>query len=227
MQILGRYGEEWVRPVPLFFVGRTCNEVSSDMQDDRIISETGTEARVAAIVAPVIDAIGYRLVRVKLLNQDGITLQIMAERPDGTMTVDDCEQVSLAVSPALDVDDPIDGAYQLEISSPGIDRPLVRREDFANAVGQLARIETAVSVAGRKRFRGTIVSADDEGIQFERDKVDEGDEAVVSIPYNTMAAAKLILTDALIQQALKKDKQERRGRKPDDDSDDADEVTEH
>jgi len=198
------------------------------MQDDRIISETGSEARVAAIVAPVIDAIGYRLVRVKLLNQDGITLQIMAERPDGTMTVDDCEQVSLAVSPALDVDDPIDSAYQLEISSPGIDRPLVRREDFANAVGQLARIETAVSVAGRKRFRGTIVAAEEEGIQFERDKVDEGDEAVVSIPYNTMAAAKLILTDALIQQALKKDKQDRRGRKSDDgDGDEADDVTEH
>ncbi|GGA73295.1 ribosome maturation factor RimP [Nitratireductor aestuarii] len=198
------------------------------MQDDRIISETGSEARVAAIVAPVIDAIGYRLVRVKLLNQDGITLQIMAERPDGTMTVDDCEQVSLAVSPALDVDDPIDSAYQLEISSPGIDRPLVRREDFANAVGQLARIETAVSVAGRKRFRGTIVAADEEGIQFERDKVDEGDEAVVSIPYNTMAAAKLILTDALIQQALKKDKQDRRDRKSDDeDGDEADDVTEH
>jgi len=198
------------------------------MQDGRIISETGTEARVAAIVAPVIDAIGYRLVRVKLLNQDGITLQIMAERPDGTMTVDDCEQVSLAVSPALDVDDPIDSAYQLEISSPGIDRPLVRREDFVNAIGQIARIETAVSVAGRKRFRGTIVSVEEDGIRFERDKVDEGDEAVVSIPFNAMAAAKLILTDALIQQALKKDKQERRGRKSDEGGDeDADDPTEH
>lgn len=198
------------------------------MQDDRIISETGSEARVAAIVAPVIDAVGYRLVRVKLLNQDGVTLQIMAERPDGTMTVDDCEQVSLAVSPALDVDDPIDGAYQLEISSPGIDRPLVRREDFANGIGQLARIETSVSVAGRKRFRGTIVSAGEEGIEFERDKVDEGGEAVVSIPYNTMAAAKLILTDDLIQQALKKDKQDRRDRKSDDEEGgEADEATEH
>lgn len=228
MQILGRYGEEWVRPVPLFFVSQTRNEVSSDMQDDRIISETGTEARVAAIVAPVIDALGYRLVRVKLMAQNGITLQIMAERPDGTMTVEDCEQISLAVSPALDVDDPIDGAYHLEISSPGIDRPLVRREDFANAIGQLARIETSVSVAGRKRFRGTIVAADEDGIQFERDKVDEGEEAVVSIPFNTMAAAKLILTDALIQQALKKEKQERRGRRSGDgDGDEADAPTQH
>src|SRR5690606_7546194 len=132
------------------------------VQDARSISETGTEARVAAIVAPGIQAQGYRLVRVKLTAHDGLTLQIMAERPDGSMPVDDCEQVSLAVSPALDVDDPIDGAYQLEISSPGIDRPLVRQDDFVNAIGQIARIETAVSVAGRKRFRGTIVAAGEE-----------------------------------------------------------------
>jgi len=197
------------------------------MQDDRIISETGTEARVAAIVAPVIDALGYRLVRVKLTAQDGLTLQIMAERSDGTMTVDDCEQVSLGVSPALDVDDPIDGAYQLEISSPGIDRPLVRRDDFVHASGQLARIETAVPVSGRKRFRGKIVAADEAGIQFERDKVDEGDEAVVAIPFDTMVSAKLILTDALIQEALKKDKQDRRDRKAGDGGEEPDETTEH
>lgn len=197
------------------------------MQDDRIISEIGTEARVAAVVAPVVDALGYRLVRVKLTSQDGLTLQIMAEKPDGTMTVDDCEQVSLAVSPALDVDDPIEGAYQLEISSPGIDRPLVRSGDFANATGQLARIETSMPVSGRKRFRGNIVSADENGIQFERDKVDEGEGAIVTIPFDIMVSAKLVLTDALIQDALKKDKQERRGRKAGDDGEGLDEAAEH
>jgi ribosome maturation factor RimP len=195
------------------------------MQDDRIISETGTEARVAAIVAPVIHAQGYRLVRVKLTAQDGLTLQIMAERPDGTMTVDDCEQVSLAVSPALDVDDPIDGAYQLEISSPGIDRPLVRQDDFAAAIGQLARIETSVSVSGRKRFRGHIISTSDNGIELKRDKVDEGEEAVVAIPFDAMSAAKLLLTDDLIQEALRRDKQERRGHgKAADDGEEPDDV---
>src|SRR5690606_22811213 len=104
------------------------------MQDDRIIREQGAEARVAGIVMPVLDALGYRLVRVKLSAEDGLTLQIRAERPDGTMTVDDCEDVSRAVSPTLDVEDPIDSAYQLEISSPGIDRPLVRRGDFEAAI---------------------------------------------------------------------------------------------
>lgn len=203
------------------------------MQDDRIISETGSEARVAAIVAPVIDALGYRLVRVKLSNQDGLTLQIMAEKPDGSMSVDDCEQVSLAVSPALDVEDPIDGAYQLEISSPGIDRPLVRRDDFVAGIGHTARIETSVLVAGRKRFRGTILSSSGTAIEFERDKVEEGEDKIVSIPFDVMVAAKLMLTDALIQVALKQDKQDRRERQKaledgevsDDASDDAQDDT--
>lgn len=197
------------------------------MQDDRIIKETGLEARVAAIVAPVINAVGYRLVRVKLLQQDGLTLQIMAERPDGTMTVDDCEQVSLAVSPALDVEDPIEGSYQLEVSSPGIDRPLVRRDDFVNAIDHLARIETSILVAGRKRFRGAVVSVEENGIRFERDKVDEGEDPLVSIPFDAMSAAKLILTDALIKQALKKEKRARRGRKSGEDGDETDAATEH
>lgn len=180
------------------------------MQDDRIISETGSEARIAAIVAPVIGALGYRLVRAKLSKQDGLTLQIMAEKPDGTMTIDDCEQVSLAVSPALDVDDPIDSAYQLEVSSPGIDRPLVRRDDFAAAVGHAARVETSALIAGRKRFRGTIVSSSEASIEFELDKIEQGEEKVISIPFDVMVAARLVLTDSLVEEALKRDKQARR-----------------
>ena len=97
------------------------NEPGATEIDDRIVRESGTDARIAAIVAPVLDAIGYRLVRVRLTGQNGLTLQIMAERPDGTMTVEDCEEVSRAGSPALDVEDPIDKAYHLEVSSPGID----------------------------------------------------------------------------------------------------------
>jgi len=183
------------------------------MQDDRIIRETGVDARVAAIVMPVLDALGYRLVRVRLSAQDGLTLQIMAERPDGTMTVDDCEEVSRAVSPVLDVEDPIDSAYQLEISSPGIDRPLVRLSDFQAAAGHLAKIETSVLVAGRKRFRGKIVSSTGESLTIERDKVAEDEDSLAEIPLDAISDAKLMLTDALIREALKKDKEERRQRK--------------
>jgi ribosome maturation factor RimP len=98
--------------------------------DDRIIRESGIDARIASIVQPVLRGVGFRLVRVRLSGQHGLTLQIMAERDDGTMTVEDCEEVSRAVSPALDVEDPIEKAYHLEVSSPGIDRPLVRKSDF-------------------------------------------------------------------------------------------------
>lgn len=188
-------------------------EWNAPMQDDRIIREHGNEARVAAIVMPVLDALGYRLVRVKLSAQDGLTLQIMAERPDGTMTVEDCEEASRAISPALDVEDPIDSAYQLEISSPGIDRPLVRRADFAAAVGHLARIETAVMVDGRKRFRGVIAACGDDTVTIDREKAGEDEDPRATIPLDAIAEAKLVLTDALISEALRKDKEERRRRK--------------
>src|SRR5262249_56102597 len=107
----------------------------------------------AMIAEPVIEQLGYRLVRVRVSGAEGCTVQIMAERLDGTMTVEDCEAVSRALSPVLDVADPIDRAYRLEISSPGIDRPLVRKSDFERYAGHVAKIETAVPILGRKRFR--------------------------------------------------------------------------
>ncbi|HEY5820311.1 MAG TPA: ribosome maturation factor RimP [Mesorhizobium sp.] len=177
--------------------------------DDRIIRESGIDARVASIIQPVLDGIGFRLVRVRLLGQNGLTLQIMAERPDGTMSVEDCEEVSRAVSPALDVDDPIEKAYHLEVSSPGIDRPLVRKSDFAAWVGHLIKAETSVLVGDRKRFRGRIVSADDAGVTIESDKVAYGEEPVVALPFEALADARLVLTDDLIQDALKADKKAR------------------
>ena len=180
--------------------------------DDRLIRETGVDARIAAIVRPVLDAIGFRLVRVRLSGQNGLTLQIMAERPDGTMTVEDCEEVSRAVSPALDVEDPIEKAYHLEVSSPGIDRPLVRKDDFAAATGHLAKLETAVMVADRKRFRGRIAATDEDGITLERDQASYGDEPVVRIPWDAIDDARLILTDELISETLKRDKQAKKAR---------------
>lgn len=183
--------------------------------DDRIIRETGIDARVAQIVRPVLAASGYRLVRVRLSGQNGLTLQIMAEREDGTMDVDGCEEVSRAISPVLDVEDPIEKAYHLEISSPGIDRPLVRKSDFAAAVGHLVKMETAVMVAERKRFRGRITAAGEDGVTVERDQASYGDEPVVRVPWDAIAEARLILTDELIREALRKDKEERRSTEQD------------
>lgn len=125
-----------------------------DLAEPRIVPEIGLEARIAHIVEPVIAGLGYRLVRVKVSAQNGTTLQIMAERPDGTMTVEDCERVSRDVSPALDVEDPIERAYHLEVSSPGIDRPLVRRSDFARWQGHQAKVEMERPLDGRRRFKG-------------------------------------------------------------------------
>jgi ribosome maturation factor RimP len=177
--------------------------------DDRIIRESGIDARVAAIIRPALAGIGFRLVRVRLLGQNGLTLQIMAERPDGTMTVEDCEEVSRAVSPALDVEDPIEKAYNLEVSSPGIDRPLVRKSDFAAWAGHLVKAETSIMVGGRKRFRGPIESVDDDAVVIADEKTVEAGEGSVRLPFETLAEARLILTDELIRDALKADKKAR------------------
>ena len=174
--------------------------------EPRLIVETGLDRRVADIIEPTIEQIGYQLVRVRLSAQNGATLQIMCERPDGTMTVEDCEQVSMAVSPVLDVEDPIDKAYHLEVSSPGIDRPMVRKSDFTRWLGHLLKCETSVLVEGRKRFRGKIVAADENGFTLERDQPAAGEEPTVVIPFTALAEGRLILTDELIRDALAADK---------------------
>lgn len=177
--------------------------------DDRIIKETGVEARIAQIIAPALRGGGFRLVRIRLTGQNGLTLQIMAERPDGTMTVEDCEELSRLVSPVLDVEDPIEKAYHLEVSSAGIDRPLVRKSDFAVAKGHLVKIETSMMVADRKRFRGRIGEVDEDGVTIERDQASYGDEPTVKVPFEALAEARLILTDDLVRDALQKDKKAR------------------
>jgi ribosome maturation factor RimP len=179
---------------------------NDDANEPRLISETGLDQRLAAIIEPVLLGMGYRLVRVRLLNQNGVTLQVMTERNDGTMTVEDCEKVSMAISPVLDVEDPVDKAYHLEVSSPGIDRPMVRKSDFRRWVGHLIKCETSILVDNRKRFRGKIVDVDADGFTIERDQVAYGEEPRVTIPFTTLADAKLILTDDLVRDALRADK---------------------
>ncbi len=174
-----------------------------DADEPRLITETGVAARVAAIAGGVLGGLGYRLVRVKVSSRDGGTVQIMAERPDGTMTIDDCEAASRALSPVLDVEDPIAGAYRLEMSSPGIDRPLVRLTDFTRWAGHEVKVEMSVPVNGRKRFRGILLGAADGAALVRRQDAKADEEADVRLPAADIQEARLVLTDALIRDALR------------------------
>jgi ribosome maturation factor RimP len=175
------------------------------MDDRRLERESGPAKRVAEIIEPTLQSMGFRLVRVKFT---GRSLQIMAERPDGTMLLDDCAAVSRAISPVLDVEDPIPGSYSLEVSSPGIDRPLVRLEDFERWVGHVARVELKAplahhGLAGRRRFRGVIAAARDGVIRLTLPPEDiaaggTGGETEVELGFDDIADAKLVLTDELL-----------------------------
>ncbi|NTF66356.1 ribosome maturation factor RimP [Rhizobium rhizogenes] len=180
---------------------------ADNINEPRLIVETGLDQRIAAIIEPVIVGMDYRLVRVRLMNQNGLTLQVMAERNDSSMNVQGCEEISTAISPVLDVEDPVDKAYHLEVSSPGIDRPMVRKSDFVRWNGHIVKCETSILVDNRKRFRGKITDVNDDGFTIERDQVAYGEEPKVTIPFSTLAEAKLILTDDLIRDALRADKQ--------------------
>jgi ribosome maturation factor RimP len=189
---------------------RTTNaELANFADEPRLISEPGRAARVAAVVEPVLASLGYRLVRVRVTAFAGCTVQIMAERPDGHMTIDDCEIASRALSPVLDVADPIETAYRLEISSPGIDRPLVRRSDFDRYAGHVAQVEMQIPIDGRRRFRGELRGADGDCVRLSCGDA-EKDRGDVLLPINDITEAKLMLTDSLIAESLRKGKQNQR-----------------
>jgi ribosome maturation factor RimP len=181
--------------------------------EPRLIVEQGMAARVAAVAEPVLVGIGYRLVRVKISGLDGCTVQIMAERPDGTMTVADCEAISRTLSPVLDAADPIDRAYRLEVSSPGMDRPLVRRSDFERHAGHQLRVEMAIGREGRRRFRGMLTGVEGSAARIRRDDASPGEENDVLLPIEDMAEAKLVLTEALIAESLRRGKAQEQERK--------------
>ncbi|CAN5372734.1 ribosome maturation factor RimP [soil metagenome] len=186
-------------PGPAFFV--------IGMTNQRLTRETGPALRVVHLIEPVLDNMGFRLVRVKLT---GSTLQIMAERPNGNFSIDDCEQVSRAISPLLDVEDVVPGRYQLEVSSPGIDRPLVQVEDFERWAGHEAKIEMQIPQAGRKRFRGLLEGYHDGEVRLFIDNPDGGTEKLlVGVPFADIGDAKLVMTDALL--AAARDRQQAAG----------------
>jgi len=180
-----------------------------DLAEPRLIIEQGMAARVAALATPVLIGLGFRLVRVRVSATSGCTVQIMAERADGTMLIEDCEAASRALSPVFDVEDPIDSEYRLEVSSPGIDRPLVRRSDFERHAGHEIKVEMAVAREGRKRFRGVLLGVEGEGARLRRKDAAEGEETDVLLPIADMAEARLVLTDALIRESLRRDKRAR------------------
>lgn len=175
-------------------------------QDDRLLKESGVEARLAELIMPTLTSLGFRLVRVQLSQLNGQTLQIMAERPDGTMQVADCEKLSKALSPLLDLESPISGRYNLEISSPGMDRPLVRKSDFEQWQGALAKLETNELINDRKRFKGFIGAVTEDGFTLKLDQLAYDNLEELPIKFNQLLSARLVLTDELIKAALKADK---------------------
>ena len=175
------------------------------MTDKRIARETGPALRVARIAAPLLEDMGFRLVRARMAGKD---LQVMAERPDGTLTIDDCVAISRALSPLLDVEDPVAGAYNLEVSSPGVARPLVRPEDFETWAGHVAKIEMMTPIGGRRRFRGVLEGYDEASnevrlyLPAEKADGEKGQpDVLVGLDFDDIAQARLVMTDDLLAQA--------------------------
>jgi ribosome maturation factor RimP len=171
----------------------------------RFVQETGVAATIAALAEPVLEGLGFRLVRVRIMGGQDTIVEIMAERPDGSMTVEDCKSVSVNLSPLLDVHEPLPGSYRLQISSPGIDRPLVRPSDFEHWAGHETKIELKEPIGGRKRFRGTLDGYEDEEVRVAVDLGKDGQQ-VLGFPIGLIADARLVLTDDLIRESLRRAK---------------------
>lgn len=175
---------------------------------DRFMRETGLAAEVALVVEPVLEGLGFRLVRILISGNVDRIVQIMAERSDGTISIDDCEAISRGVSPVLDVADTVPGKYRLEISSPGIDRPLVRPSDFESWAGHEAKIELKEPVDGRKRFKGVLEGFEDGEVRIAADVGGPLGRQHLGLPVTLVADAKLVLTDELIREALTRAKKQ-------------------
>lgn len=166
-----------------------------------LIAKTSLDQRLASIVTPVIEGLGFELVRLRLMSGKTRTLQIMADRPDGGIEVADCAAISTAVSAALDVEDPLEDAYTLEVSSPGIDRPLTRLKDFAAWEGYEARLETTELIDGRRRFKGELAGVEGDEVLIEIEE--NGEPVTIGLQFDWLSDAKLVLTDDLIAEMLR------------------------
>jgi ribosome maturation factor RimP len=169
-----------------------------------LIAKTAIDRRLADIVGPVIEGMGFELVRIRLMGGNTRTLQVMADRPDGGIIVEDCAQISLAISAVLDVEDPIEDNYHLEVSSPGIDRPLTRLKDFDVWNGYEARIETTELISGRRRFKGNLAGTEGDEVLIEIEE--SGAPVTIGLKFDWLSDAKLILNDDLIAEMLRQRK---------------------
>jgi ribosome maturation factor RimP len=179
--------------------------VSGRASDARFVGETGLAAQIAELAEPVLAELGFRLVRVVVSGRNGATVQIMAERPEGTITVEECAEISRRLSPVLDVHDPVQGHYTLEVSSPGIDRPLVRPSDFEAWAGYAAKIETKTPISGRKRFKGVIEGIEGDEVRLEIELEGLGRQTI-GLPLALLAEARLVLSEELIRETLRRTK---------------------
>ena len=170
-----------------------------------LIAKTAIDRRLAEIITPVIEDLGYELVRVRLQGGKTATLQIMADRPEGGINVDDCAQISTAVSATLDVEDPITDNYYLEVSSPGIDRPLTRLKDFESFEGYEARLDINQPIDGRKRFKGLLAGVEGDEVLINIE--DQGQTHTIGLHFDLLSDAKLVLTDELIKEMLRQKKE--------------------
>lgn len=178
--------------------------MGSQTENNRLVRETGPALRVAQLAEPVLRDLGFHLVRVHVSGQGNSQVQIMAERDDGTLTIDDCVEISRAVSPVMDVEDPISGKYNLEVSSPGIDRPLVRPRDFERWAGHVAKIELSEPLADRKRFKGELEGFVDGEVRLFVNPSDGSQNTVlVGLPFDKIATAKLVMTDDLFNKVAR------------------------
>ena len=193
---------------------QSANDTSNAPSAARFLRESGLAADIARVAEPVLEGLGFRLVRVSVLGGEDRIVQIMAERPDGTISIDDCETISKNVSPVLDVADTVQGKYRLEISSPGIDRPLVRPSDFEDWSGHVAKIELNEAIDGRKRFKGLLEGFEDGEVRIAADLGASGQHHL-GLPIALVADAKLVMTDELIREALSRAKK-RHGTRPGD-----------
>jgi ribosome maturation factor RimP len=161
-----------------------------------LVAKAAIDQRLAAIVGPTMEGMGFELVRVRLMSGKKTTLQIMAERPEGGIEVEDCSRISRAIGAVLDVEDPISGEYALEVSSPGIDRPLTRLKDFERWAGYEVKLETAEMIDGRRRFKGMLHGVEGNDVLIE---IPDG---TIGLDFDWLSDAKLVLTDELITESL-------------------------
>lgn len=178
--------------------------MSEHSETNDLVARTAIDRRLAGIVRPAVEAVGFELVRLRLMSGKTRILQIMADRPEGGIEIDELGEITTVVSAALDVEDPLDDAYVLEVSSPGIDRPLTRLKDFETYAGHEARIETGELIDGRRRFKGMLQGVEGDEVLIEIE--DQGQDVTIGLKFDWLSDAKLILTDDLIAETLRQRK---------------------